>query len=190
MSVRLASLPLPWSSLPAANGSVRMRFIRIAREKHIQWADATKLIPLQDESVEVLYSSHMIEHLGQRQARAFLTEARRVLMRGGIIRIAIPDIRKLAVEYFADQDADKFVQATLLATDSTSTLKDRLKFLFIGPRNHQWMYDGRSMTKFVSLEGFADAVVLDQGDTRIKDPGALDLYERHEESVYVEAFKL
>jgi hypothetical protein len=113
-----------------------------------------------------------------------------VLTLGGIIRIAIPDIRKLAVEYLANLDADKFVESTLLATDSANTLGARLKFLLIGPRNHRWMYDGPSMTKLLSSEGFSDAVVLNPGATRIEDPGALDLWERHEESVYIEAFKL
>jgi ubiquinone/menaquinone biosynthesis C-methylase UbiE len=167
-----------------------MEFMRVAREKNIQWADATRRIPLPDNSAEVLYSSHMIEHLAEQQARTFLREARRVLTRGGTIRIAVPDIRKLAVAYLENQDADKFVESTLLATDSADTLGARLKFLLIGPRNHRWMYDGRSMTNLLSSEGFSEAVVLNPGETGIKDPGALDLWERADESVYIEAFKL
>jgi len=189
LSVRLASLPIPLSLLPAGNGNGSVRFMKVAREKGIRWADATRRIPLEDDSVEVLYSSHMVEHLDRRQADAFLSEAKRVLAPNGIIRIAIPDISKFASEYLLTADADKFIGDTLLATDNTDTIKGRLKLLLVGARNHRWMYDGPSMSRLLGRAGFRDPVVLEPGETSINDPGALDLWERHEESAYVEAVK-
>lgn len=47
------------------------QFVRIIREYKIERADATKL-PLQSNTVDVIYSSHMIEHMGQDELNVFL----------------------------------------------------------------------------------------------------------------------
>ena len=44
---------------------------------------------MQAGSADVLYSSHMIEHLNQTEMRLFLKEARRCLVSGGIIRLVV-----------------------------------------------------------------------------------------------------
>jgi hypothetical protein len=40
----------------------------------MKWADGTKHIPEAKGSVEVVYSSHMLEHLDRVETRAFLRE--------------------------------------------------------------------------------------------------------------------
>ena len=54
--------------------------------------DVTKGIPLSDNSVDVVFSEDFVEHLNQRDAVAFLAEARRVLIDGGVHRINTPDL--------------------------------------------------------------------------------------------------
>jgi hypothetical protein len=49
------------------------------------------------------------------------------------------------------------------------------------------MYDGHSLCRLLNKHGFVNAAVISPGETRIPNPGALDLYERASESVYVEA---
>jgi hypothetical protein len=44
-----------------------IEFIHFLRKNNIQWADATRHIPLPDNSVEVLYSSLMVEHLDRKR---------------------------------------------------------------------------------------------------------------------------
>src|ERR1022692_1095798 len=61
-------------------------FIHFAREHCIEYGDATRGLPLPSGSVEVLYSSHMLEHLDRQEATLFLMEARRILCSGGIVR--------------------------------------------------------------------------------------------------------
>ena len=68
-----------------------------------------------------------------------------------------------------------------------SGLAGWLKWALVGPRHHLWMYDGDSLARLVREAGFAGVAVLSAGSTKITDPGALDLEERAEESVYVEA---
>jgi len=86
--------------------------ILAARNNDIRWVDATTHIPLPDASVDVLYSSHMVEHLDRESAMSFLTEVRRVLVSNGVVRIVVPDLKKLVAEYLEREDADAFIERT------------------------------------------------------------------------------
>jgi predicted SAM-dependent methyltransferase len=188
LSVRLARIPMV-ALLRGRGDGLTSRFVAVAREEGIQWADATKKIPLEANSVEVIYSSHMVEHLDPEEVRTFLKEAHRVLTPRGILRIAVPDVGKLVSNYLTTGDADELVAQTFLAARKPKTLLEKLKYLVVGSRHHHWMYDGASLSRLLASMGFIDAKVLNAGTTGILAPGDLDLYERHEESIFVEALK-
>ena len=164
-------------------------YVEFCRRERIEWADATRRLPLPDASVDVLYSSHMLEHLDPEDARRFLGEARRVLAPGGILRVSVPDLARQVADYSASGDADAFVAASYTCVPRPKSLVARLEHIAVGPRHHQWMYDGRSLVRLVQAAGFGDPVVVEAGRTTIADPGPLDLAERADESVYVEARK-
>jgi predicted SAM-dependent methyltransferase len=50
-------------------------------------------LPFESHSVSYVYSSHMLEHLTRDRALVVLQECHRILARGGILRIAVPDLR-------------------------------------------------------------------------------------------------
>jgi predicted SAM-dependent methyltransferase len=52
-----------------------------------------------DGSFSVVYHSHVLEHLPRAAARPFLDECWRLLKRGGVIRIAIPDLETISRLY-------------------------------------------------------------------------------------------
>jgi len=131
----------------------------------------------------------MLEHLDRQEAKQFLAEARRVLRSGGFLRIAVPDLRLLAESYLASGDADAFIGATLLAVPKARGLLQRIKSAIVGARHHNWMYDAASLCMLLSENGFGEPIALRAGVTRIPNPGELNLYERHEESLYVEAIR-
>src|SRR5580704_6769504 len=79
-SVRLANRPLLTrflDSLRLLRGENK-RFIAFCRGSGIRWANAARSLPVQSGSADVLYSSHMLEHLDSEEAMRFLIEARRV----------------------------------------------------------------------------------------------------------------
>jgi predicted SAM-dependent methyltransferase len=188
-SVRLARRPITALLLRKLGmlNSRQQEFIAFTRRSEIHWADATRGIPEPDRSAEVLYSSHMLEHIDKREAMRFLGEARRVLIPGGIIRLALPNIRYFVDKYLQHHDADKFIEDTLLTRPKNRTILDKLKYLWVGDRHHLWMYDGESLCKFLSAAGFRGPQVMEPGTTTIKEPGQLNLREREPESVFVEA---
>lgn len=188
LAVRAARLPgvLRALRLTGVLGKQSLDLAATARAESIEWADAVHRIPCPDGSAEAVYSSHMIEHLDRDEAGRFLTEVRRVLRPGGIVRLAAPDLSLLVDSYLSTRDADDFVLRTYLAQARPGSLLTRLRAVVVGSRHHLWMYDGASLSGLLRRTGFADVTVLPPGETAIADPGSLDLKERVEESVYVE----
>ena len=163
-------------------------FILFCSKNNIKSIDAVKKFPLPSKSVEVLYSSHMLEHLDREEVLLFLKEARRVIASNGILRLAVPDIEKKIKQYINHGDADIFLESTRMCVSRPRTLVERIKILLVGTRHHQWMYDSKSLTKLLLIAGFNNPVVLNPGETNIIDSQPLNLYERIEESIYIEAF--
>lgn len=187
-SVLLGALPLLPGALARLGllGEEQVRFARSARESGVRYGVATRL-PLAGGSVEVLYSSHMFEHLPLPDAARFLGEALRVLAPGGTLRLVVPDLRRLARGYLETGDADRFMEATNLAAPPAPRLLSKVARLALGGHQHAWMYDAASLCKSVTAAGFSDAAALPAGRTRIEHPEPLDLHEREDESIYVEA---
>lgn len=52
-----------------------------------------------DNSVDEIYASHCLEHLGHWEARDMIREWNRVLKPGGRLRVAVPDMRKIFEGY-------------------------------------------------------------------------------------------
>lgn len=167
-------------------------FMQFAATHAICYANASRRLPLPNNSVDVVYSCHMYEHLLKPHARNFLREAHRVLRPGGVIRLAVPDLRRKAEEYLRKGDADEFLESTLLCGiwEKLETSRGVLQMLLFGhPSTHKWMYDGPSLCRELTRHDFADAQVMSPGVTTIPDPGVLDLHDRWPDSVFVEAVK-
>lgn len=190
-SIRLAGVPslARWACMLGLLNRRQREFVAFAQQACIKWADVTRRIPEVDSSVAAVYSSHMLEHLDRDEASRFLKEAHRVLAPGAVIRIAVPDLRRYVDDYLATGDADNFIRRTRLAQGRPKSLGAKLNLLFIGFRHHLWMYDGESLCRQLVTIGFCEPRVMEPGTTRITRPGALDLHERMEESVFVEALK-
>lgn len=70
----------------------------------VRGMDASRPLEFPTESVHVVYSSHMLEHLPVDGARAFLAECRRVLRPGGVVRMVVPDLEGIARAYLRELD--------------------------------------------------------------------------------------
>ncbi|OKH11236.1 class I SAM-dependent methyltransferase [[Limnothrix rosea] IAM M-220] len=54
-----------------------------------------KGIPFKNQTFEVVYHSHLLEHLKKKQAKSFLHECFRVLVPKGTIRVVVPDLEQI-----------------------------------------------------------------------------------------------
>jgi predicted SAM-dependent methyltransferase len=161
--------------------------IDAARRFGIQRASATNL-PFQDASVDVIYTSHMLEHLDRETARRFLKETQRVLRPGGWIRIAVPDLERYVREYDMTGDADAFVDRLRLAVPP-ATGRERFLQRVVGFRGHRWMYDSVSLLRLLESYDFTEIGLREAGETHIPDVSGLDLREREGDSIYAEGRK-
>lgn len=145
---------------------------------NIKVYDLSKGIPFPDESVDVVYHSHMLEHLDREVAPQFMSEVLRVLKPSGIQRIVVPDLERLCREYLlsleqSENDTkhrarhDGFVEAMLeqsvrreaSGTAQQSPMRRFLENLVLGDarqrgETHQWMYDRINLTELLNKAGF------------------------------------
>ncbi|MEQ8556267.1 MAG: methyltransferase domain-containing protein [Cyclobacteriaceae bacterium] len=71
--------------------------------------DVTKGLPVDSNSLDVVYHSHVLEHIPKAKAKAFIEECYRVLKPKGIIRIAVPDLEGITQNYltYLEQNLNK-----------------------------------------------------------------------------------
>lgn len=177
----LARLPF----IPAAI----LDFMDLVNAYNIKFADASKRIPGAHDSVHTIYSSHMLEHLDQDEAIAFLKEARRVLVKGGIIRIVVPNLDCFIQTYLQDNDSHSFVKHLCLVSAKPKTLIKKLQYLIMGHGWHHVMYNEHSLIRLIADVGFINISILKPGDTMISNSSGLNLWEHAQESIYLEAYK-
>lgn len=71
----------------------------VAAVPGVQQHDLRKGFPLEDASSDVVYHSHVLEHIPAAEAVGFLAECFRVLKPAGILRVAVPDLEAIARVY-------------------------------------------------------------------------------------------
>jgi predicted SAM-dependent methyltransferase len=149
--------------------------------------DVTKGIPHADASVDVVYTSHMVEHLRREQAEYFFSECHRVLKPGGLLRIVVPDLRAIVTAYL-EGNREMFKNPTPALADTLArslygesrkpeklpvrTLK---RVLRSDDGGHKWMYDEESLRGHLERAGFHDIVRTERGVSRDPEAGALDI---------------
>ncbi len=150
LGARLTKVPL----FRAVNR--RLRIFKVEWDKRIVIHDLTTRFPWPDSSVDVVYSSHTLEHFAKEDGRAFLAECHRVLRRGGIIRIIVPDLHVSVIEYLEGRlRADDFVrELDVLATNANSVMKNTLAPLTQGAHTHKCMYDTKRLVEILEEVGF------------------------------------
>jgi SAM-dependent methyltransferase len=76
--------------------------------------DARRSWPFADSEVDVIYHSHVLEHLKTNEANTFLTECRRVLKPGGVMRVVVPDLEGIALTYLRELETARKSKTTVL----------------------------------------------------------------------------
>jgi len=70
-----------------------------SRDASVVQYDINDGIPFADGSFDAVYHSHVFEHLKPEQGERLLQECFRVLAPGGVLRIVVPDLEKIAQLY-------------------------------------------------------------------------------------------
>lgn len=128
----------------------------------LQW-DLRSGLPAADGSVDFANASHVIEHFAWPDAMAVIQHVHRVLVPGGRLRVAVPDLALLVAAYQAGKmDGFAAVQPAIYRQVQSSGL--RLSFLLLGNNGHdctrehytghQLLLDQPSLTELLVTGGF------------------------------------
>src|ERR1017187_8522768 len=71
----------------------------VASGPGVRRCDLVAGIPFAAETFDVVYHSHLLEHLPKQIAPPFLRDCCRVLKRGGVVRVVVPDFEQIARTY-------------------------------------------------------------------------------------------
>lgn len=196
---------LDWSPLVRLKGSplgqrmagVLLRGERLenfrAMDGDIVACDLRKGIPAETSSVDLVYHSHVLEHIDRNAVPAFLAEVRRVLKPGGVHRVVVPDLERRARAYVASLDAalaegsapaehdatvsdllEQSVRREAAGSSRQRPLRRRLENLALGDarrrgETHQWMWDRVNLTAALLEAGFLTPVVTDHCTSAVPD---------------------
>ena len=75
-----------------------------ASKEVLPW-DVKKGLPFKDDSFDVVYHSHVLEHLSPQDASPFLRETARVLKPAGMTRVVVPDLEQIVRLYLEKLEA-------------------------------------------------------------------------------------
>ena len=133
--------------------------------------DLTKPLPFTQNRFSAVYASHVLEHLYLEDAQKLLSECRRVLRPGGVVRIVVPDLRSMANVYLNNNkeahnlgsggkelSADKLNGSLSFRSPAppTGSFLYQIYSLWKDFHHHKWMYDSESLTHYVEAAGFTD----------------------------------
>lgn len=149
---------------------IRWLLVKVLRkteysQTNVQYMHLSKPWPFQTASVDVVYGSHIFEHLNRAASRLFLQETKRVLKPKGVLRLAVPDLRSLCETYIKGyQVGDPSAADRLLTTvnmhqdgiygDSHSFVEKWLHAMQGYPHQHKYMYDELSLSSILVKAGF------------------------------------
>jgi len=144
--------------------------------------DVTLGIPLPDECVAQIYSSHLLEHLNFDQILNFLLECKRVLSPNGTIRSAVPDSRLYLNAYMNEVNFKPISKMHAPAVWDTGSLIDQLNYIAYMGGEHKYLFDEENLLNIFKKVGFSQVLIDDFKD-------GIDLIDRKDESIYCEAIK-
>jgi len=123
----------------------------------VMYGDIVNGLPLQDGAAELLYCSHVLEHLSLSDLRLALRNCRRVLRPGGTFRLVLPDIEYLVEQYRIDRSSQasiRFMEDTLLGRKTRPRGLGGIARDWLGNSRHLWMWDYKGLAAELRDAGF------------------------------------
>ena len=113
--------------------------------------DASKPFPYIDNSIDFIYNEHFIEHLSLEDGIKFINEMYRILKKGGVMRIACPDLDLIIDQYINNSWKEDFNKAGL-------SVSNKCEMLNISMRSweHKYIYNYEDLELRLKNCGFID----------------------------------
>lgn len=158
--------------------------------------DCRKRLPFPDGSVKAIFCEHFLEHLDYtEETPLFLSECRRVLTAGGVLRIVVPD-GEAYLRAYLDPGWDDMIRLRPLSEDRQDsyfgcqyqTKMELINMVFRQGIEHKYCYDYETLRYLLGQYGFGE-VHRQEYDKSLLDELHIDMPTRAPESLYVEAVR-
>ena len=149
-------------------------FNDIIKNKKLYWRNLSDGIPLNDNSIDVVFSSHFLEHLTKNDGQQLLSDIYRILKPGGLVRILVPDL-DLAIQRFNKGEINETLDLFFYTSEECDFSA------------HKYNYTFGSLKNKLEEIGFIGVVKQSHKKGECPDIEYLDIYPDH--SLYVEAKK-
>lgn len=170
---------------------------------HAQWPPNVRYLrlgsrfPWPDGSADVVYASHVFEHLDRATRHNFMKESYRVLKPGGVLRIVVPDLlyhAKTYVESWSEVKscAEAFLEVIHLRFPEEQNIIRRIYYFVTDyPTIHKDMYDQVTLRDIFILHGFKDIYCSAYGKSHyLSNICDVEFRENsYEGSIYMEGVK-
>ncbi len=124
--------------------------------------DVRTLAKIKDDSCDIIYASHVLEHFGRKEFESILKVWNKKLKINGILRLAVPDFEK-AIKWYND----------------TKKIEDVIGLISGGQKTefdyHKMIYDRKFLTKVLKICGFDD---VKEWEWRQTEHGQFDDYSQ------------
>jgi SAM-dependent methyltransferase len=139
-------------------------------------------LPFRAETVDCIVAIHLLQDLAWREIARALAELHRVLKRGGVLRVAVPDLDK-AIEAYRARNAAYFYVPDRDARSVGAKLITQI--VWYGSVRTPFTYD--FLAECLHGAGFVDIARRAFGESQL--PGLAVLDNRERETLFVEAVK-
>ena len=142
--------------------------MRVGFPENIKYGDIVRGLPLEDQSVDVVYCSHVLEHLSLEDLEIALRNTYKILKPGGTFRLVLPDFRTLVDQYInsdSELAAVKFMRDTGMAFEKRPRGFKNFVLEWLGNSRHLWLWDYPSLSSYLKNAGFTDIRRAHFGDS-------------------------
>jgi predicted SAM-dependent methyltransferase len=121
---------------------------------HLDHKNIFKL-PFDNNTVDLIYASHVLEYFDNEEVEVLLTEWKRVLKNDGILRIAVPDFYQMSSLYISGKIELKNILGPLYGKMTMGNKKIY----------HKLVYDFKTLENKLKHSGFRDIIKYDWKET-------------------------
>ena len=122
---------------------------------HLDHNSITELSNFEDNSVDLIYSSHVISYFDKESVKGLLLEWKRILKHDATLRIAVPDFKAISTLYIKKNlSIDKFLGPLY------GKMKMKNSTIY-----HKTCYDFKSLSFLLTELGFRDICLYDWSST-------------------------
>jgi predicted SAM-dependent methyltransferase len=163
---------------------------------NVQYGNIVSGVDIQRNGCDLIFASHVLEHLSLDDAHIALANIYSILKPGGILRLIVPDLFTITHQYVDRVNTINDPKAAFKFLDDLgvgfrmqrTSILARLINAFSNSQ-HQWMWDELSLKQALASAGFRDIMKRRYGDWADNHFEEVEEEGRHYNSICVEAKK-